>query len=424
LRWRAECAQGGARSRCAECAKGDARSRRDPEGGKTSRMSAGRGNKYSFSLLQPGDPFLLDIQFFAAEDEGRTLDPTESKKRKAREEGKVPKSTDMSAAVVLIVVFWTLAFFGKYMVEGFREAFTYCIDNMYTLDISSTSLRSIFLHFAYLFLRITAPILLVSLIIGVAANVMQVGFLFTWKPIKPQLNRISFTPQKIIQRVLFSKQAMANLLKSIVKISVIALIAWMIIRSELPYIINLIDAGVASSFDAITSVAFTLVNVTCIILLVFSIPDYMFQRRQHLESLKMSVPEMKEEHKMEEGDPLVKRRIMQKSRELAQRNLPAMVKKADVVITNPTHVAVALQYDLQMHQQPVVVAKGADHLAYVIRQIATEADVPIMENKPLAWALYDDVRLGDPIPEALFNAVVAVYQRLEKFRKRNYAYMR
>jgi flagellar biosynthesis protein FlhB len=138
----------------------------------------------------------------------------------------------------------------------------------------------------------------------------------------------------------------------------------------------------------------------------------------------MSVPEMKEEHKMEEGDPFVKQRIMQKSRELAQRNLPAMVKKSDVVITNPTHVAVALQYDMQVHGQPIVTAKGADHLAYVIRQLATEADVPIMENKPLAWALYDDVRLGDPIPEKLFNAVVAVYQRLDKFRKRSYAGVR
>jgi flagellar biosynthesis protein FlhB len=379
-------------------------------------------DQYGFRsfLLGPGDPFYLDLQFFAAEDEGRTLDATESKKRKAREEGKVPKSIDMSAALVLLVVFWTLAFFGKYIIGGFHEAFTYCIDNMYTLDISSTGIRSALFHFGYLFLRITAPIFVISMVIGIGANLMQVGFLFTWKPLAPKLERISFTPQKIIQRILFSKQAMANLLKSVVKIVVIAIIAWMIISSQLPYIINLVDTGIAASFDAITTIAFTLVNATCIVLFAFSIPDYMFQRRQHLESLKMSMPEMKEEHKMEEGDPLIKQRLMQKSRELAQRNLPAMVKKADVVITNPTHIAVALQYDMLTHQQPIVVAKGADHLAFVIRQIAIEAEVPIMENKPLAWALYDDVRLGDPIPEALFNAVVTVYQRLEKFRRHRY----
>ena len=115
---------------------------------------------------------------------------------------------------------------------------------------------------------------------------------------------------------------------------------------------------------------------------------------------------------------------MQKSRELAQRNLPAMVKKADVVITNPTHLSVALQFDMNIHDQPVVVAKGADHLAFVIRQIATEAGVPIMENKPLARALYHDVNLGDPIPESLFSAVVTVYQRLEKFRNRDYSGVR
>jgi len=280
------------------------------------------------------------------------------------------------------------------------------------------------LHFILLFLKIMAPVLIVAIIIGVASNVMQVGFLFTWKPIKPDISKIAFTPQKIFQRVLFSKQAMANLVKSVLKISIIGLVAWMIIEGELPKMINLMDVGVAAALDSVTNVVFVLVNAVCIALLALSIPDYIFQRKQHLESLKMSVPELKEEHKMEEGDPRVKQRIMQKSRELAQRNLPAMVKKADVIITNPTHLAIALQYDINIHSQPVVVAKGADHLAFVIRQIATEAEVPIMENKPLAQALYRDVDLGEPIPESLFNAVVAVYQRLEKFRRRDFAGVR
>jgi flagellar biosynthetic protein FlhB len=381
-------------------------------------VRAGEGSVRAF--LSPGEPFLLDIQFFAAEDEGRTLDPTESKKRKAREEGKVPKSVDMSAAIVLLVVFWALALFGNFMIGGFREAFTYCIDNMYTIDISSTSMRTLILHFVFLFFKITAPIFVVAMIIGIAANLVQVGFLFTWKPLQPKLERISFTPKKIFQKVLFSKQAMANLLKSIIKVVAIVIIAWMIIRGELPYFVNLIDAGIATSFDAITSTAFILINATCLLLFVFAIPDYMFQRRQHLESIKMSFPEMKEEHKMEEGDPHVKQKIMQKARELAQRNLPAMVKKADVVITNPTHIAIALQYDTNISDQPIVVAKGADHLASTIRQIAIEAGIPVMENKPIAWALYEDVRLGDPIPDKLFSAVAAIYTRLEKFR-RNFA---
>ncbi len=376
------------------------------------------------TLLPAGRPYYIDLQFFAAEDEGRTEDPTESRKRKAREEGKVPKSQDMSGAIVLLVVFWTLSFFGSSMVSGFREAFTYCIDNMYTIEISTNSLRTLFLHFILLFLKIMAPVLIVAIIIGVASNVMQVGFLFTWKPIKPDISKIAFTPQKIFQRVLFSKQAMANLVKSVLKISIIGLVAWMSIEGELPKMINLMDVGVAAALDSVTDVVFVLVNAVCIALLALSIPDYIFQRKQHLESLKMSVPELKEEHKMEEGDPRVKQRIMQKSRELAQRNLPAMVKKADVIITNPTHLAIALQYDINIHSQPVVVAKGADHLAFVIRQIATEAEVPIMENKPLAQALYRDVDLGEPIPENLFNAVVAVYQRLEKFRRRDFAGVR
>jgi flagellar biosynthetic protein FlhB len=255
--------------------------------------------------LPAGAPFCLDLQFFAAEDDGRTEDPTESRKRKAREEGKVPKSQDMSSAIVLLVVFWTLAFFGTSMVEGFREAFTYCIDNMYTIDVSTNSLRSLFFQFVLLFIKIMAPIFIVAILIGIATNVMQVGFLFTWKPIKPDIARISFTKKKIFQRVLFSKQAFSNLLKSVMKILIIGLIAWLIIQGQLPKMINLIDTGVAASLASVTNIAFVLVNTVCIALLALSIPDYIFQRRQHLESLKMSIPEVKEEHKMEEGDPRV-----------------------------------------------------------------------------------------------------------------------
>lgn len=365
----------------------------------------------------PAEDLFLDLQFFAADDEGRTEDPTERKKRKAREEGKVPKSQDLSAALVLLFSFWAISLFGHFIIDGIKGLFTQFFGGINVIKISEGNFNSQILAVTLSFFKIVAPVFAIAIVVAVFSNIVQVGFLFTWKPLKPDFSKISFTPKKIFQRLFFSKQSMMNLFKSIFKIVAVSLITWVIIRGDLEKIMNLVNLGVLQSLSLTTGIIFKLVNGACLALLALAIPDYIFQRRQHLESLKMSIPEIKQEHKEEEGDPHVKQRIMQMSRELAQRNMPANVKSADVVITNPTHLAVALKFDMMQHNAPVVVAKGADRVAFRIRELATESGVPILENKPLARALFP-LELGDSIPEELFEAVVGIYSKLEKFKNR------
>jgi flagellar biosynthetic protein FlhB len=370
----------------------------------------------SWRQLVPGEPFRLDLQFFGAEDDGRTLDPTESKKRKAREEGKVPKSQDLSGAFVLLFTFWGVFLFGHHTVDGLRGVFLHYLTNLNGIEVSNTSIRETLLTVGVFFFKIIAPVMVISLLAALGSNLAQVGFLFTTKPLKPDISRIAFTPQKIWQRVVFSKQSMMNLAKSVLKVTVAISVTWLVIRGDIGRLLSMIDLGVLAGMSELTEIIFKLVNAICIAMIVLALPDYVFQRRQHLESLKMSVSEMKEERKQEEGDPMVRQRIMQKSRELAQRNLPAAVRGADVVITNPTHVAIALRYDQNTGQEPVVAAKGADNMAFRIRQLATEHGIPLIENKPLAWAMYNELDIGDPIPEQLFEAVAMIYSKLTSYR--------
>lgn len=368
-------------------------------------------------IYAPGDTFVLDFQFFAADDEGRTEEPTETKKRKAREEGKVPKSQDLSAAFVLLFSFWGISLFGHLILEAVRDTFTFFFSGINGIDVSLGNVNALIIKCVVLFFRMVWPIFLISVLVAVFSNLVQVGFLFTWKPLKPELKKISFTPKKLFEKIFFSKQSMMNLLKSLVKIGGVGLIAYLIIQSDLIRMLNLINVGVIQGLNEITSTIFKLVNAACVTLIILAVPDYVFQYRQHKESLKMATHEIKEEHKEQEGDPLIKQKIMEKSRELIQRNLPENVRKADVVITNPTHIAIALQFDMMQHDAPVVTAKGADHMAFQIRQLATDAGVSLVENKPLAWALYETVEIGDPISAELYEAVVMIYQKLDRFRQ-------
>jgi flagellar biosynthetic protein FlhB len=182
----------------------------------------------------------------------------------------------------------------------------------------------------------------------------------------------------------------------------------MTIKSDLDRLMSLFTTPFWMSVSFIGSLAIRLVIEVGVALLALSVPDYLFQRRQYMEGLKMSKEEVKEEHKMQEGDPLVKSRLRERMREVLSRNMAANVPKADVVITNPTHYAVALEWERERMEAPVVSAKGMDDMALRIKRIAGENGVPIVENRPLARALYADVEIGDAIPEKYYQAIAAV----------------
>ena len=263
--------------------------------------------------------------------------------------------------------------------------------------------------------KIALPVLVVVFVVAILGNIIQVGFLFTVKPITPDFSRIVPRFSRWLQRSFASGEALFNFAKSIAKIAVIGAIAYLNITAELPHLTRLALAGFFAGVSLISQVAFRIVLESAIAFLVFSAVDYWFQRRQHMESLKMSKQEVKEERKMYEGDPLTRSRLRESACGRScggpcSRRCP----RADVVITNPTHYAVALEYNRALMSAPTVVAKGADLVAQKIKEVAAENGVPLMENKPLAQALFHEVEIGDTIPEKFYDAISIILAEVYK----------
>jgi len=200
--------------------------------------------------------------------------------------------------------------------------------------------------------------------------------------------------------------------KSMGKISLLGVLGFINILARIQEIVTMVNAPLMESVALVASISFNVLFQSALLLLFLSIFDYWFQRKQHRESLKMTRQEVKEERKTYEGDPLVKSRMRQRMQELMSRNMLRNVPQADVVITNPTHFAVAMEYNRLTMEAPTVIAKGQDNLAQRIREVAGEANVPIVENKPLARALYAEVEIGDPIPETFYEAMVIVLKQV------------
>jgi flagellar biosynthetic protein FlhB len=351
-------------------------------------------------------PFSTHLLLFAAEDEGRTEEPSEHKIRKAREEGKVAKSAEVTSALILIVGISTIAILSGSLLKTLIEMMVFFLSNAASPNFFSSSV--VLPAFMSFLARISAPILIVLFLIAVFGNVIQVGFLFTAKPITPDFGRIVPRMGRWLSRSFGSAEALFNLGKSIVKVAIIATVAYLNVKAEVPRIMPLVFAPFFSGFTLFAGLALRVILEAAVALLVFSFFDYLFQRRQHMESLKMSKQEVKEERKLYEGDPLVKSRLRERMREIMRRNMLKAVPKADVVITNPTHYAIALEYNRTLMVAPTVVAKGADLVAQKIKEIAAENGVPLVENKPLAQALYKEVEIGDVIPENYYEVISTI----------------
>jgi flagellar biosynthesis protein FlhB len=366
-------------------------------------------NPFSLSALKT--PFDVHLQWFAAEDEGRTEEPSEHKIRKAREEGKVARSPEVSSALVLLAGISALGLLGRNMLASTVQMFQFFLSRAGSPDSFNWGMFSAFVNWL---MAITLPVVVVVFVVAIVGNVIQVGFLFSVKPITPDFGRIVPRFSRWLQRSFASGEALFNFAKSLVKIAVIAVIAYLNIRASLPELTRLALSAFLVGVSTISRIAFRIVLEAAISLLVFSAVDYWFQRRQHMESLKMSKQEVKEERKMYEGDPLTRSRLRERMREIMRRTMLKAVPKADVVITNPTHYAVALEYNRALMAAPTVVAKGADLIAQKIKEVAAENSVPIMENKPLAQALFKEVEIGDTIPEKFYDALSIILAEVYK----------
>lgn len=354
--------------------------------------------------LSPAD---IHLQWFASpEEEGRTEEPSEYKLRKAREEGRVAKSQDLVAATGLLLTAVTLAILAPWMLQILREMIVRFMRLSTESDIVTDGALAAALFFRYL-MRLLLPLASVGVLAALFGNILQVGFLFSVKPITPDFKKIIPRFGQYFQRI-FSIEGLYNLGKSILKIAIIGTVAWIVVNGELERLRNLYMTPFWSSVRLVAGMILKLILAVAVTLLALSIPDYMFQRKQFLERMKMTKQEVKEERKMHEGDPHVKGRLRERMRDLLTRNMAVNVPKADVVITNPTHFAVALEWDRESMAAPMVTAKGRDEAALRIRRIAEESQVPVVENRPLARALYAESEIGQVIPEKYYQAIAAV----------------
>jgi flagellar biosynthetic protein FlhB len=362
----------------------------------------------------------MDAQWFAAEDEGRTEDPTEQKIRKSREEGKVAKSPDVSSAVVLLFTVVALGILGSSMLQTTMDMVRFYLSRLSEPDpLAGGVLMQAF--FSY-FIRISLPLGMVAFVAAIFGNVVQFGFLFTTKTITPDFNKIAPRFDKWVERSFTSTEALYNFFRSLGKVAVIGTISYTVIRSRFDRLANLIRAPYEQGFAFIAETVFVLLLSAAIFLLGISLFDYMFQRHQHREQLKMTKQEVKEERKQFEGDPMIRNRLRQRMQEMMSRNMVEHVQSADVVVTNPTHFAIALKYDPGTMGAPTVTAKGQDETAFRIRRIAGDAEVPIIENKPLARALYAEVDVGEQIPEKFFEAMVIVLREVYRMTGKKVVY--
>jgi flagellar biosynthetic protein FlhB len=360
--------------------------------------------------IPENDLLWIDLQWFAAEDEGRTEDPTEYKLRKAREEGRVAKSQELNGALVLLIPALVLVALAPGMMNTCTEMIRFFLLRSTTTEINDPVLAQAFLRY---FIKLVLPIAASAVVAGLASNLVQNGgFIFSVKPIAINMGKISPNFPKYFKRVLFSSEGLFNLAKSLIKVGVIAFVAYLTIRGEVPRLVSMLSTSLWQAIVFVASLAARIILVSAIIFIAISVPDYVFQRRQFIESLKMTRQEIKEEYKQMEGDPLVKSRLRQRMRELLSQNMMVNVPKADVVITNPTHFAVAMQWDRSTMRAPMLTAKGADLQAQRIKQLARENDVPIVENKPLARALYAEVEIGDMIPDEYYQALAVILAKV------------
>ena len=361
------------------------------------------------------DSFRFDLQLFAAEDEGRTEEPTEKKIREAREKGQVAKTPELPQAAVVIFGFFVILLFGSWIYEKIVMITKYYLSSFSGMHVTKKTIGADFIAVAVESGKILFPVFIAASIAAIVGNLIQVGFQISSHPLKPELKKIKFDPASIIKKIFFSKQVAMNLFKSIFKVLAVGVIAYLIIDSDFNEILKTPDYSVGKALVLLLMTAFKIIIWSSVLLLLLSIPDYFFQKSEFIESLKMKKEEIKEELKETMGDPHLRARLREMQRENLMRSMMSKeVPKADVVITNPTHFAVALQYDRLAMFAPTVIAMGEDSIALRIREVAKENDIPIVENRPLAQEMCKRLNVGDIIPEDLFYAVSLVYGEIVK----------
>ena len=351
-----------------------------------------------------------DLQFFAKDGPGgeKTEPATQKKLEDARKEGQVAKSREVSNAAMLLALFAFIGLIAGYYGNSFLNLFELIYNRipewtvMYDGDLPYATLYSGLNLVIRRFLIIVLPALLVGFVIPFVANLVQVRWSPTTKPMKPKLSKLN--PINGFKRI-FSLNSLMELIKSLLKIGIISLMAYIYLRQNQTKLLIILDLPIMDSLKMLSDMIVGLGIRIAAAYIALAAADFLYQKWKFSEDMKMTKQEVKDEYKNMEGDPQIKSRQRQRMMEASRRRMMQQLPQADVVITNPTHYAVAIKYDPDLYDAPYVVAKGADYLAARIKDIAKENHIEIVENKPLARMLYANVEVDQIVPPELYQAV-------------------
>lgn len=350
---------------------------------------------------------ILNLQFFAAEDEGKTESASPKKREDARKKGQVAKSTEINTAFLFVAAFWGLKLFGPYMMKALEGLFLQSFGNITSAEIifEPIYMSRYVGDVLVTILKIIGPVLIMIMMAGIIASVIQVGWSPSLEAMAPKFSKLS--PLAGFKRM-FSSQSLMELAKTVFKVTVLGMVIYSRIQEEIPIFLMLIDM---SLLQILAYVGNLIVSIGLRIAMIFSFMaavDFAYQKYKFEDSIKMTKQEVKDEHKQSDGDPQIKSQIKQKMREMSMKRMMQSVPEADVIITNPTHYAIAIKYSPEKGTAPIVTAKGADYIAQKIKEKAAEFEIQIVEDKPLARALYATVEIGDEIPPELYKTVAEV----------------
>lgn len=348
----------------------------------------------------------------------KTEQPTQKRKQDERKKGNVAKSKEVSNAITLAAGVFTIFILANNGIRYLKLFIASFLKIDFTAELSSNFAGGLLKEGIYAFVKLFFPVALVVMIFGVASHVMQSGLLFSKDALKPKFSKLN--PIEGLKNM-FSQRSLVNLIKNTVLLIALGYIGFTFVKSNYTDILKIGNVHFPYLFYTVIALIKKLFIVAILIAVVIAVFDFAYQIYSHKQKLKMTKQEVKEEYKQMEGDPLVKSQIRQKQRQMSGQRMIQNAKEATVIITNPTHISIAIKYESGVDAAPIVIAKGADLLAKKIREIAKENDIPIIENKPLARLIYKEVDVDQEVPSDMYEAVaqvlVAVYKIKNRYNK-------
>ncbi|SIO26672.1 flagellar biosynthetic protein FlhB [Carnobacterium alterfunditum] len=339
-----------------------------------------------------------------AEKDGKTEKASPKKLRDTRKKGEIPKSPDLTSAVTFIVFILAATFLGNYILKYSLLYLQNYLSAGLTVDGLENNLANIGMRSIIFIMVLAGPFLVIAFVAAFVSTIVQTGFLFSIEPIKFKLSKIN--PISGFKNM-FSKKTVFTLFKNVAKLTLVFWMAYKTLETSVYLILNSSNVGTEKLFFLMSDLVMELATQLGVLLLILGLIDYIYQVYDYRKNLKMSKQELKDEYKEAEGDPQIKSQRRQRYRQLTKGGLHD-VETATAIITNPTHLAIAIRYEKGKDEVPIIVAKGADHQAAKIRELAKALDIPIIENKPVARAMYKAVEIGQPVPMDLYQAIAEI----------------